>query len=173
MATLVLMVGAPGSGKSTWLKKYMSEDDICVSRDEIRFHLVKPEEDYFSKETEVFNIFIYEIDKALSCNKFKKVYVDATHLNKRSRLKVLSKVHSLYDGIEIIYLKKSLDTCLAQNEERKGTRSYVPRGVIRRMYESIKEPCFREDEFYYDTITIISEGTHNETIVTKITRGNE
>ena len=38
---LILMVGCPGSGKSTWLKNNKQEDAVVVSRDEIRFKILK------------------------------------------------------------------------------------------------------------------------------------
>ena len=40
MSTLVLMMGLPGAGKSTWAKTSMGDNDIYISRDEIRFSLV-------------------------------------------------------------------------------------------------------------------------------------
>ena len=46
------MVGAPGAGKSTFIKN--NKDKLCgsvniVSRDEIRFSLLKDGDEYFSK----------------------------------------------------------------------------------------------------------------------------
>ena len=56
MAELILMMGIPGSGKSTWVKNHMKSDDIYISRDEIRFSLLQPGDEYFSKEKEVWRI---------------------------------------------------------------------------------------------------------------------
>ena len=57
-----LMCGIPGSGKSTWAKKRLMENGgIWISRDEVRFSMVKEDEDYFSKECEVFDKFIANI----------------------------------------------------------------------------------------------------------------
>ena len=52
------MCGPAGSGKSTWLIKQMkSKTDVCISRDNIRFGLLKEGEDYFAHEDRVKNIF--------------------------------------------------------------------------------------------------------------------
>ena len=53
--TLVLMCGAPGSGKTTIAKKLMCNNDLYISRDEIRYSMISNEYEYFSKEKEVFN----------------------------------------------------------------------------------------------------------------------
>ena len=60
--TLIMLCGCPGSGKSTWTQQYKENKKVVIiSRDEIRFRLVSEKEEYFSKETQVFNIFISEI----------------------------------------------------------------------------------------------------------------
>ena len=58
MATLYMMIGAPGSGKSTWAKEHLPENGVTlVSRDNIRFKLLRNDPNYFSKEKEVFKHF--------------------------------------------------------------------------------------------------------------------
>lgn len=58
MADLFLMSGIPGAGKSTFLKNRIKKDtSVVISRDVIRFSIVKPEENYFSHEDEVLAIF--------------------------------------------------------------------------------------------------------------------
>ena len=47
MANLFIIMGAPGAGKSTFIKNSMTEC-IVVSRDKIRFSMVKEDESYFS-----------------------------------------------------------------------------------------------------------------------------
>ena len=59
MKTLLLMCGAPGSGKTYWAKKAMGLQggEIPIkyfSRDEVRFEMVPEDEEYFSKEDAVF-----------------------------------------------------------------------------------------------------------------------
>ena len=52
--TLYILSGCPASGKSTFGKKMSKITGIpIVSRDEIRFSLLKDDEDYFSHEEDV------------------------------------------------------------------------------------------------------------------------
>lgn len=41
-------------------------------------------------------------------------------------------------------MKTSLEECLKRNENRKGTRSYVPPEVIKNMYSNLEKPSFEE-----------------------------
>lgn len=156
MSKLILMMGLPGAGKSTWAKTHMGDNDIYISRDEIRFSLVDENEEYFSKETSVFDQFVDSINEALAEGFAPTIYADATHLSRASRQKLLNRITAPYDRLEIIFIKSDVNICLRQNENRKGTRAYVPRGAIRRMALSLEEPCFREGKWYYDVITIVS-----------------
>ena len=79
MANLFIMMGAPGAGKSTFIKNLKGESGIPISRDNIRFSMVKEDEPYFSKEKEVYKEFIRLINEHLSRNR--DVIADATHLN--------------------------------------------------------------------------------------------
>lgn len=146
------------------MKNHLKENDLYVSRDDIRFSLVKEGEDYFSKEKEVFNKFSDKIDHGLWMGM--DVYADATHLNSKSRLKLLRKLTIHPDEISVIWLKTPLEIALERNESRKGTRSYVPREQLRRMFYSIEEPSFEEG---IQTLYIIEPG---KCIKIKELRGN-
>lgn len=61
----------------------------------------------------------------------------------RARKWLLSHVHN-YDNANLIWIDEDLNICLERNELRKGTRSYVPRGVIRRMAAQFIEPSLNE-----------------------------
>ena len=87
------MCGAPASGKSWFAKNILMDNDtLYVSRDEIRFAIIKNEDNYFSKEKEVYKTFIEKIRKGLTDNKIERVFADATHLNEKSRKKLLNNV---------------------------------------------------------------------------------
>ena len=145
MGDLFLMCGVPGAGKSTFLKNHVKKDtSIIISRDEIRFSIVKPEEEYFSHEDEVCEIFWKKINEALASNK--DVFVDQTSLTPKSRKWLLQHVNG-YEHANLIWIDEDIQTCLERNEMRRGTRAYVPKSAIIRMNEQFIEPSL--DEGFY------------------------
>lgn len=153
MNTLHILMGTPGSGKSTWIQNHLDEHTVWISRDDVRFSMVAEDEEYFSKEKQVFKEFIRRIDNALE-NGY-NVFADATHLNKASRNKLLRAVnHELALNIDVIWIKTDLEECIRRNDNRKGTRSFVPRSVIRRMFNQIEKPEFEEG---FNTIYIVED----------------
>ena len=76
MSKMYMVIGAPGCGKSTYIQNHLKENEIVISRDKIRFSLLKDTDEYFSKEKEVYNEFIKQINAAIADNK--DFYVDQT-----------------------------------------------------------------------------------------------
>lgn len=159
MNKLILMMGMAGSGKSTYAKSILKEDEKYVSRDEIRFALVPENEDYFSKEGMVFNLFINTISNYL--RQGFTVYADAIHLNKKSRNKIIHALSIEPDEIEVIYMNTPLDLTLERNSFREG-RARVPNTVIKAMYNSIELPTKDEG---ISKLTIVKENDVQEVIL--------
>lgn len=149
MPILYMLCGPSGCGKTTWSKKYaedhFDEDIRYVSRDEIRFHIVKKEEDYFSHEKEVFKKFVGTIAQTL-IDGF-DVIADATHLNQFSRRKLTQALDMYITDYEIIYVvfNADVETCIERNQMRAG-RANVPETVIRNMCRDFRYPSLEEDE---------------------------
>lgn len=143
---LIMLVGIPGSGKSTWIEKHLMSYPgytKVVSRDEIRFSIVKEDEDYFSHEKEVFNKFIKEIKDGLEhCD---TTIVDATHINEASRAKLFRALGDSLKGVKTkaVVIKTPLQRALIQNAQRAG-RKFVPKNQIIRMYHSFRQPTLEE-----------------------------
>ena len=152
MSKLILMMGVAGAGKSTWIKENYP-NVVPVSRDRIRFEILDEKGgEYFDHEDEVFNCFIREIIGSLVADEV--TIADATHLNRKARLKVLSRVRKHADEVEVIWVKVPLATALKQNAMRSG-RAKVPNDVIKRMYNNIERP---EDNEGINKLTIVERG---------------
>lgn len=151
--TLWILSGVPGSGKSYWAKhtKVPScEFPVYVSRDEIRFSLLKEGEDYFSHEEEVTKLFWKNIQDGLDNPNVTDVIADATHINEKSRMKLLNHL-TIPDGcrVNVVQFDTPLEECFERNAHREG-RALVPKGIIRRMFFSRTDP--EEDNFKYNQI---------------------
>ena len=145
-ARLWLMCGIPGSGKSTWIqnhKNYFSTSCKIVSRDAIRFSLLKEGENYFSKEKETWNEYVRQAKESLKENV--DTILDATHLNEPSRGKILRALGDDIKDVEInaIVIDTTLGTALERNEQREGL-AYVPPSAIERMSSQMTLPTLEE-----------------------------
>ena len=140
-----ILSGVPGSGKTTWARKQIQNyGGVHCSRDEVRFSLLKDNEDYFAHEDEVWDLWIKSIIDAINNPEITDIYVDATHLNEKSREKVLKllPIDKEKEVVTVIF-NISLNKCLENNEKRKNEgRAYVPRETIRKMYASFNPITF-------------------------------
>lgn len=151
---LYIMCGPAGSGKSTWIRcNAKAGTSAHISRDRIRFNMVKEDEYYFSREDEVYDEFVYQIAQALRSPWVDSVYADATHLTQKAREKLVRKINTIVSAdnysINAVVVMPKLEVCLAQNAQRKG-RECVPETVICNMYKSFQDPF--KDNLGYDYI---------------------
>lgn len=141
-----IMSGPPGSGKSTWIRERMTSNDEWISRDNVRFSIVREDEEYFSHEDDVFNTFINYINQTLEDPNVENIYIDATHINQRSRHKTVSLIRNKQNISELncVCFNVPLETALQRNANRTG-REFVPESAIRNMYNSYSYPTKKEN----------------------------
>lgn len=154
MSKLYILCGPSGSGKSTWATNFMKDKRIAyVSRDEIRFAMLKKDEDYFSHEKEVFKTFVKAIAHYIANGD--DAIADATHLNMFSRCKLIQALDMYTNDYEIVYVVFNVDadTCIERNKVREG-RSNVPENIIRNMCRDFRMPTMDEDNRIIDIIEV-------------------
>ena len=149
MNNLYLMVGAPGRGKSTYAREFSKHHKSrikIVSRDAIRFSMVKYGSPYFSKEKAVFKEFVKEINEGLDKG---DVIADATHINEVSRMKLIKRIDLSKCKVSCIVLLTDELTAIKRNHLREG-RARVPDSVISENYARFTHP--KTDKFHYHAI---------------------
>ena len=158
---LRVMVGIPASGKSTFIKTEVArlEEErktvAVISRDAVRFSVLKDGEEYFAHEDEVFQEFIRQINECMELG-IEVVFADATHISPGSRFKLLSKLvpdphtHLVFEVMDV-----NVAECLNRNLKREG-RERVPNTAIRNMAKGFKKPTLSEfpDTHGFKDITI-------------------
>lgn len=134
-----LTVGIPASGKSSFVRKQIAQNGgVCVSRDEVRFSILKDEDAYFQNENAVFEEFVKRVQSAIDGPE--DVYVDATHISFGSRRKILNRLNlDNINEVIMLYFDVAADVAIARNESRTG-RSLVPETAIRNMAKKITKP---------------------------------
>ena len=160
--TLWLIVGVPGSGKSTFLANQVNKPNTkIISRDAIRFKLLGDGDAYFKNEDTVWNMYVDAIKNSLQENEH--TVLDATHLNERSRNKILDRLNLNDVNINVIYFKVPLNVCIDRNAQRTG-RAHVPTDVITKMYASYRYPTFNE-KYHYNRILLLLHILHYHFLV--------
>ena len=133
------MCGPAGSGKSTWARQVFDANEYTriVSRDEIRFFLVAEGEEYFSKETTVFKKYIATIRNTL-VDGFDCV-ADATHLNDKSRRKLINALGTGYYNLVFVVLEVGRQLAIKQNASREGRRR-IPDRILFWQFDQFTVP---------------------------------
>ena len=155
---LLVLSGVPGSGKSTWAKEFIAnENAVIVSRDAIRFSLVPENADYFSRENEVIACFYTQINDSLASGQYDYVIADATHNTIKARNQLLDNL-MIPEGVEIILVNfyVPIERAIEQNKMRTG-RACVPESVIRNMYRQRERPTHGEKYEYIAIWNVIEE----------------
>ncbi|MFF4081489.1 polynucleotide kinase-phosphatase [Streptomyces sp. NPDC001777] len=125
--SLVVLIGASGSGKSTFARKHFKPTEI-VSSDFCR-GLVADDENDQSASGDAFDVLHYIVGKRLAAGRL--TVVDATSVQSESRRQLVQLARS-HDVLPIaIVLDLPEDVCLARNASRPD-RADMPRHVVQR-----------------------------------------
>ncbi len=133
---VVLAIGLPGSGKTTWFKR---RGVTPLSSDLLRTIL-------FDDITEqryqglVFST-LRSLLRARLIAKMPWNYVDATNLSPHERRQWIKMARSFGYEVQALFFDVPLEVCLERNRRRERT---VQEDVMRRMAEKLRPPSFKE-----------------------------
>lgn len=132
MKRLVLLVGIPGSGKSTLSKRLTERGFLRLCADDIRQSLWGDAGEQKDPE-KVFSIFFEQLDAAFAQEQ--DVVVDNTNINTKHRQPILKKaIEAGYQDIQLWVLDTPLEVCLERNRVRERA---VPDEIVANMYSSV------------------------------------
>lgn len=133
---IVLAIGLPGCGKSTW---FHNQKIVPLATDHLRL-LLADDEDEQRFQADIFAALRYLIRKRID---FKRpvTYVDATNLTRRFRRQFFDIAKTRPCRIEALYFDVPFEICVERNRTR-GRR--VPANIMQAMFEKMTPPSLEE-----------------------------
>ena len=166
---LVLLVGASGSGKSSFAKKHFAQYET-VSSDACR-GIVSNDENNQAASNDAFELFYYIISMRLK--KGLLTVADATNIQPDARKKLISIARSFHVLPVAIVFDMPQELCETRNQQR--TDRNVPPQVIRRQLQDLKRSLksikkegfkklytFRSEEEVNNVPAIVREKLYND-----------
>ena len=135
---MIILIGLPRSGKSTFAKQYYSEYDY-ISRDYVRENTFGFKGN-MNHESEVTKICNEELN--LSLSKKNNIIVDNTNIQRKYRRQFIKQAQAHGYNIKAVYINTSYEQLII-NAEKEG----FPIGVIDSMANRLNIPSY--DEGYY------------------------
>ena len=154
-----MLVGIPGSGKTTYVKEYARTHDntIHLSSDLIRAELYG-DESVQGNPAEVFSLMQKRAVEALKGDK--SVLYDATNMTRKDRAGIIAACPR-YAQVEAHVIWAPIETCIERDANRDRT---VGRAVIDKMLKRFQAPYYDEG---FDDIKIIKPEDFNESAYAK------
>lgn len=133
-----MLVGIPGSGKSTFAKVLSEKFNASIlSSDEIREELLNDINEQ-SKNSEVFDVMNNRAAQLLNENR--NVIYDATNINRKRRKHLINHIIKADEKV-VYYFNVSRSQYIRQNE---GRQRIVPIESINKMYKNLHIPVENE-----------------------------
>jgi predicted kinase len=147
---VVLTIGLPGSGKTTWFRR---RGVTPLSSDLLRNILFDDVEEQRYQGL-VFST-LRSLLRARLIAKMPLNYVDATNLSSHERSQWIKMAKSFGYEVQAVFFDVPLDVCLERN--RKRDRS-VSEDIMRKMAEKLKPPVFEEGFAKITVVRVKSAG---------------
>ena len=130
--SMILLIGIPGSGKSTFFQRKLAADHVRVNLDTLKTR---------NREARLIDACFGE---------GKSFCVDNTNLTREERAKYIAKAKA--NGWQVIgyFMKSVVKDCIARNEQRDGD-ARLPARAVAAMSNRMELPSWDEgfDELYF------------------------
>ena len=133
---IVVLVGLPGSGKSTWLERI---GVVALSSDVVRKLLADDETDQKINDR-VFETLRYLLQQRLAIGRA-VTYIDATHLTPDERRPYIGIGESYGCEVEAVFFDVPLEVCRERNARRHRV---VPEDAMARLAAKLIAPSQAE-----------------------------
>jgi len=141
---VVLTVGLPGSGKSTWFKRR----NITPLSSDLMRHLLFDNVQEQRHQDLVFST-LRSLLRARMIARMPWNYVDATNLSPKERKHWIRMANDFGYEVHAVYFEVPLEVCMERNQRRHRV---VPEDVMQRMAQKLRAPSFDEG---FSKITVV------------------
>jgi predicted kinase len=150
---VVLAIGLPGSGKSSWFKRH---NVVPLSSDMVRSLLFDDVREQRFQDLVFSNL--RSMLKARLIAKRPMNYVDATNLTPQERQHWIKLAKDYQYEVHAVFFDVPLEVCVERHQRRDRV---VPEDVMRRMAAKLKPPAF-EEGFAKITVVRVKKKTDAE-----------
>ena len=148
--TAYILVGLPGSGKSTYIADKLDSNITVVSRDNI---IMKHAKLYEYNYTQAFHacdqkvvdrMFNEEFDDAIKAKT--DIVIDRTNLTHKGRMKFITRLTQAKFNVIVVVLLPSYQTTLDRNNSRMLEGKNLDFGIIKSMMKNFNMPFANETD---------------------------
>ncbi|MGA8762610.1 MAG: AAA family ATPase, partial [Candidatus Sulfotelmatobacter sp.] len=150
---VVLAIGLPGSGKSSWFKRH---NVVPLSSDSLRVLLFDDVREQRFQDIVFSNL--RSLLKARLLARRPMNYVDATNLTPQERHHWIKLAKDYNYEVHAIFFDVPLEVCIERHQRRDRA---IPEDVMRRMAAKLKPPSFEEG---FAKITVVRVKKKEDTV---------
>jgi putative nucleotidyltransferase with HDIG domain len=143
--TVVILVGPPNAGKSTFLKTF-AQNDLVLCRDEVITSLhpkLSYDEAYRKTDSKEVDRLFNDLVQKAAREKVEKVYFDLTNMSPKSRRRNLGAFGKEYKTEMVVFLT-SYEDLMSRNKNRSKSGKSIPEKVMISMMQKFLFPLADE-----------------------------